>query len=324
MHNPAIVGIIVHELSSTIRTIRNTTAMGTEVISELRRLIAKHGSPEWKPLRMLPNITLTVVGQPSQPSPHVCEPSLTLVAQGTHRISLGDRMLDCQAGQYLVIPVDLPAELHVAKASPDRPYLSFGYALKPDKIATLLLEAEAGPTGDPVPSGIAISNATHDLTDAVVRLLRLLERPSDIPALATSTEREILWRLVNGQQGALIRQVGLASSSMTRIGIAIRRIRSRYAEMIRVEELANSVSMSVTSFHRHFRAITSMTPIQYQKRIRLQVARSRLMSTTENVATVGYAVGYDSPSQFSREYKRLFGLPPGKEGGSLRRLTLDE
>jgi transcriptional regulator GlxA family with amidase domain len=146
----------------------------------------------------------------------------------------------------------------------------------------------------------------------------LLERPSDIPVLAASIERELLWRLLNGGQGALLRQMGMANSRLTQVRVAIHQIRARFAEALRIEELADAAGMSVTSFHRHFRAITTMTPIQYQKRIRLQAARERLISAGEDVATVGYAVGYDSPSQFSREYKRLFGHPPGRDGGRLR------
>jgi len=138
--------------------------------------------------------------------------------------------------------------------------------------------------------------------------------------LGTAIEREILWRLINGEQGAMVRQIGLADSRLAQVGRAIRWIRKHYAEIIRIEELANMAGMSVTSFHRHFRGVTSMTPIQYQKQIRLQVARSQLMSVAADVAEVGFAVGYDSPSQFSREYRRLFGQSPGRDGRNLRGL----
>jgi transcriptional regulator GlxA family with amidase domain len=207
----------------------------------------------------------------------------------------------------------------VVEATADGPFLGLGLELKPETIATLLLEAGTIQSAQADPPGIAVSDLTTDLVEAVVRLLRLLDRPADIPVLASAIEREIHWRLINGQQGAMVQQIGLADSRMAQIGRAIRWIRGHYAETILIEELARIASMSVTSFHRHFRGVTSMTPIQYQKQIRLQAARYRLMSAAQDVAEVGFAVGYDSPSQFSREYRRLFGQPPGKDGQSLRR-----
>ena len=215
--------------------------------------------------------------------------------------------------------MDLPLDAHVIEATAEAPFLGLGFTLKPETIATLLLEAGAAQPTRTDPPGIAVSDLTHDLIDPVVRLLRLLDRPSDIPVLASAIEREILWRLINGQQATMVRQIGLADSRTAQIGRAIRWIRGHYAEAIRIEELATIAGMSVTSFHRHFRGITSMTPIQYQKHIRLQKARSRLISAARDVAEVGFSVGYDSPSQFSREYRRLFGRSPGKDGESLRR-----
>lgn len=293
--------------------------MTADSLLKLKKLIANHGTPEHSPLRALPGITLTVIAKPTQPFLHVCEPALTIVVQGVQRTSLADKSLDCGAGHYLVIPVDLPLAVQVLKAGLERPFLSVSLALDPEKIATLLLEAEGMPD-DMAPAGLSVSEAAPDLMDAMVRLVGLLDQPASLPILAAATEREVLWRLINGPQGAMVRQVGLANSHMTRIAVAIRRIRSDYARVIKVEELAGAVGMSLTSFHRHFRAITSLTPIAYQQQIRLQVARSRLMCAAEDVAALGFAVGYDSPSQFSREYKRLFGYPPGQHGERLRRM----
>lgn len=293
--------------------------MTTETLLKLKELIARHGTPEHAALRALPGVTLMAITQPTQPFLHVCEPALTIVAQGVQRISLGETPLDCGAGQYLVIPVDLPLAVQVLQASPERPFLSVSLSLRAEKISSLLLEAQMGLPHDPAPAGLAVSDTAHALIDAVVRLLGMLEQPADIPVLAAAVEREVLWRLINGPQGAMVRQLGIANSRMTQIGIAIGRLRSSYADPIRVAELARAVGMSVTSFHRHFRAITSLTPIAYQKQIRLQVARSRLMCAAEDVAALGFAVGYDSSSQFSREYKRLFGHPPRQHGERLRR-----
>jgi transcriptional regulator GlxA family with amidase domain len=204
------------------------------------------------------------------------------------------------------------------QASATEPFLGLGLRLKPDAIAALLLETGAPRKPKTEPPGIAVSDLTDDLIDPVVRLLRLLDRPEDIPVLAPAIEREILWRLINGEQGAMMRQLGLADSRMAQIGRAIRWLRDHYAETIRIEELARVAGMSLTSFHRHFLGVTSLSPLQFQKQIRLQEARSRLLLSSQDVAAIGFAVGYESPSQFSREYRRLFGAPPGQDGERLR------
>ena len=169
-----------------------------------------------------------------------------------------------------------------------------------------------------MPAGIAVSDASPALLDAVTRLLALLDAPDDAPALAAGIEREILWRLITGPQGATVRQIGLADSRLAHLARAIRWIRGHYNETLRVEQLAALATMSVSSFHRHFRAVTSMTPIQFQKEIRLHEARTRLLAEPGDVTGVGFAVGYDSPSQFSREYRRMFGVPPSRDARALR------
>jgi transcriptional regulator GlxA family with amidase domain len=163
-----------------------------------------------------------------------------------------------------------------------------------------------------------VSEASPALLDAVCRLLALLDTPGDAAALAAGVEREVLWRLITGPQGATVRQIGLADSRLALLGRAIRWIRSHYDQTLRVEELAELANMSASSFHRHFRAVTSMTPIQFQKQLRLYQARTRLLTDPSDVAGVGFAVGYDSPSQFSREYRRLFGVPPSQDVVALR------
>jgi AraC-like DNA-binding protein len=181
-----------------------------------------------------------------------------------------------------------------------------------------LLETAAGGRGPADVPGIAVGDVTDDLLDPVVRLLRLLDRPADIPILAAATEREILWRLINGEQGPMIRQIGLADSRLSQVARGIRWIREHYADLFRIEDAARVAGMSVTSFHRHFRAVTTMSPLQFQKQIRLQHARTRLIGAPHDVAAIGYDVGYDSPSQFSREYRRLFGAPPGQDAARLQ------
>ncbi|MDT3438117.1 AraC family transcriptional regulator [Pseudofrankia sp. BMG5.37] len=165
---------------------------------------------------------------------------------------------------------------------------------------------------------IATSDADIDLLDAVARMLRLLDHPADASVLAPLTEREILWRLLTGPHGAVIRQAGLTDSSLSHVSRAIRWIRDNYAEPARIPDLARLAGMSPSAFHRHFREVTTMSPLQFQKRIRLQEARSLLLSRAGDVAGVGHLVGYDSPTQFSREYRRLFGAPPGQDAARLR------
>jgi AraC-like DNA-binding protein len=291
---------------------------------ELRVLIARHAG-QTPAHRLLPNIMVAMSNLPTPPFAYMAEPALLaepafgFVAQGAKRVVLGNQVFDYAAGQYLIFSVDLPLSGYVLQASATEPFLGFGLKLKPDAIAALLLETSARRKVEAEPPGIAVSDLTDDLLDPVVRLLRLLDRPEDIPILAPAIEREILWRLVNGEQGAMVRQLGLADSRMTQIGRAIRWIRDHYAETVRIEELADIAGMSLTSFHRHFLGVTSLSPLRFQKQIRLQEARSRLLLSSQDVAAIGFAVGYDSPSQFSREYRRLFGAPPGRDGEHLRR-----
>lgn len=296
----------------------NNMAMSASSLDELRSLIKRHAGPEPTPLRLIPSLILATETAPTLPCRVVVEPVFSLIAQGAKRVEIGKQVFDYRAGQCLVVSVDLPVDAHVVEATPARPYLGCGMTLKPEAIASLLLES-GGPraVADHRP-GIAVTELSSDLVDPVLRLLRLLERPSDVPILAPAIEREILWRLINGPQGALVRQIGLADSRMSQIGRSIRWLRSHFAETVRVEALADIAGMSVTSLHRHFRMVTSLTPIQFQKQLRLQAARARLMATREDVSAVGFAVGYESLSQFSREYRRMFGRPPGQDGAELR------
>jgi AraC-like DNA-binding protein len=286
-----------------------------ELLAELCTLIARHAQSE-AARQALPGITLASLSQPTLPLGHVPDPTFALVARGAKRAILGDHVFDYCAGQYLIVGIELPLVANVVRASVGCPFLGFGLALKPVAVANLLLET--GVDGDRrTPPGIAVSDAGPDLLDPIVRLLRLLDRPSEVPVLGPAIEREILWRLIMSEQGAMVRQLGLADSRLSQISRAVRWIRDHHAEMLRIEDLARVANMSPTSFFRHFRAVTSLTPIQYQKQVRLQEARARLLANPGDVAAIGYAVGYDSPSQFSREYRRLFGAPPKRDTARL-------
>ena len=289
-------------------------------LAELQALIARHAR-EGEPDTALPGVRATISLQPTQPVHHVTRPGFAIVAQGTKETLVGNRLFEYGEGDFIVTSVDLPICARIVGASPDRPYLACGLALEPAAIAALLLETAAGDDAALAPCGYGVRRAPADLVDCAVRLLRLLDQPRDAPVLRPLVEREILWRLLGGEQGGRVRQIGLADSRLAQVSHAIRHIRERYAQALSVDELAALAAMSVSSFHRHFRAVTAMTPIRYQKQIRLQEARARLLAEPDDVAAVGFAVGYESASQFSREYSRMFGAPPGRDVARLRQVA---
>jgi AraC-like DNA-binding protein len=288
-----------------------------DLLDEIRGIIAVHAQPDLR--TPIAGLLLSKVDT-AAPDHSLTEPLLVVMAQGGKRLLLGDQVYEYRSGQCLVVTADLPVTGHFLGASPQAPSLAMGLVLRPAAIAPLLLAAPAGrwsrATAD-LPA-IATGEAGPDLLDAVVRMLRLLACPADAPVLAPLVEQEILWRLLTGPHGGLIRQIGLADSGLSHVSRAIRWIRDNYAEPMRVEDLARLAGMSISAFHRHFRAVTAMSPLQFQKRIRLQEARSLLVSRAGDVAGVGHLVGYDSPSQFNREYRRLFGAPPGQDAVRLR------
>jgi AraC-like DNA-binding protein len=293
-----------------------------EELTRLKESIIRHAG-EGVTRTALPGVSVICSPTITEPLGEVAEPTLGVVVQGVKETALNGRPFSYGAGQFLIVSVELPVIGHIAQASADEPFLTFVLELRPERIAALLLETAPAATARPgaidaTPAGIAVSDASRALLDAIGRLLALLDAPDDAAALAAGVEREVLWRLVTGPQGATVRQIGLADSRLAHLARAIHWIRSHYEATLRVEELAALATMSVSSFHRHFRAVTSMTPIQFQKQIRLHEARARLLAEPGDVAGVGFAVGYDSPSQFSREYRRMFGVPPSRDALVLR------
>jgi AraC-like DNA-binding protein len=293
-----------------------------EKLAELRTLIARHARPDVT--TAIDGVLLSAADKVEEPHPSSSGTVMALIVQGSKRLALGDRTYDYGPGQYLVASIDLPVTGHYTEASPSAPALGFGLVLRPATIASLLLDAQAGSTVAPsratkaAPPALGVADASSELLDAVIRMLRLLDRPEDQPVLAPMIEREILWRLLLGPMGPTMRQIGLSDSSLTQISRAVRWIHDHYAEPFRVEGLARSCAMSTSAFHRNFHAVTALSPIQFQKRVRLQQARLLLLAGLDEVATVGYTVGYDSASQFNREYRRHFGLPPGRDAARLR------
>jgi AraC-like DNA-binding protein len=289
-----------------------------EPLDRLRELIARHAYVGGGIRRTsLDGVRLTASDRPTEPLSAIAEPALAVVAQGVKQTVLNDRVLTYGAGQFLVVSVALPLSGQITAASGAEPFLAVVLTLRPTAIAALLLETAAEERRPDQPTGIAVSDAGAALLDALARLLDLLDHPEDTAALAPAFERELLWRLITSEQGASVREIGLADSRLSHVARAIGWIRNHYAETMRIEQLAAMSAMSRSSFHRHFRAVTTMTPIQYQKQIRLQEARARLLAEPGDVAGVGFAVGYQSPSQFSREYRRTFGVSPARHAEGL-------
>lgn len=290
-------------------------------LQELGALVAQHASQGVTPTR-IPGVSVARMDGTGSLDESSTGTVLAMIANGTKRLSVGDTVHDYGPGQYLVASVDLPVTGQFTDATPERPALGFGLELRPEVIAELMLNPAAADftrpsRGESSPPAVAVGTASARLIDATVRMLRLLETPHDIPVLAPMIEREILWLLMSGERGATVRQLGLADSSLSRVRQVVRWIREHYPEPMRVDDLARLASMSSSAFHRSFHAVTAMSPIQYQKSIRLQEARLRLLTGPTDIAGTAYAVGYESPSQFSREYRRQFGAPPSEDVAGL-------
>ncbi|MDO8208989.1 AraC family transcriptional regulator [Conexibacter sp. CPCC 206217] len=294
-------------------------ARQTQALARICDVISRHAQ-EGRAPTALPRVRLERVSALTPPAGETLGPSVSLVVQGTVRTVLCEKTSYYGAGEFVVASVGLPVTCAVTGANKVQPYLAISISLQPAIVSEMLLAAPAPrqTTVSSVAQALATGIADPDLLDVVERLTRLLDRPADAAGLQPLYERELLWRLITGKHGQTVRQIGLPDSHLSQLSHAISWIRTHYDQPFSVEELAARASMSVTSFHRHFRAITQMTPLQYQKHLRLHEARTRLLAHADDVAGVGYAVGYGSPSQFSREYRRMFGAPPRNDAAHLR------
>lgn len=281
-------------------------------IDELARLITRFAPNSGMEGTKVPRLTLIRANQPSAPIPAVYEASLCIIAQGSKRVSLADQSVVYDAASYLLVSVDLPLVGHVLEASPAAPYLCCKIDLDSAALAELLVNEGRAAPGRDLP-GLATYPSDPDLIDAACRLVRLLDRPESIAVLAPLIEREILYRLLTGPHGATLRQMASVDSHLNQVSRAIAKIRNHFQAQLRIDEIAAASGMSPSSLHAHFKAITRMTPLEYQKQLRLQEARRIMLVDGASAGTAGFAVGYDSPSQFSREYRRLFGAPPRQD-----------
>lgn len=247
----------------------------------------------------------------------VYEPMLNLILQGSKSMTVGDQTLHYDPATYFVMSVGLPAAGSVRPGPSGEPYLAVALMLDPAVLAGLLARLPETANHDNQPAGFSVAAVTPELMDAWVRMLRLMERPAEIAALAPVYEREILFRVLQGPHGAMLRAIATQGTAMARVNLAIESLRRDYAQPLRVAALAQKASMSTSAFHRHFKAVTSLSPLQYQKQIRLLQARTLLISQGRSVSAAAYEVGYESPTQFSREYARAFGQPPARDAARL-------
>lgn len=291
--------------------------MTQTLLPELRTRIRDQCATEGRHAPPLPRVTLLRSDTPTQPTRVLYDPVVCFIAQGAKQVTLENQTFNYDAGHYLVCSVALPVIGAISEASPAAPYLAISIALNPDLLSSVLLDMH-GPTGPADRAGMAVSPIDAQLLDPITRLLRLLDRPRDIPMLAPLIERELLYLLLSGPQGPLLRQITLRDSRLAQVDRAIAWIRANYDQPLRIDHLAEVAGMSPSSLHRHFRAVTALSPLRYHKRVRLIEARRRLMTESKGAATTGFSVGYDSPSQFTRDYARLFGAPPARDLARLR------
>ncbi|MBD1379894.1 AraC family transcriptional regulator [Metabacillus arenae] len=286
---------------------------------ELAKLIEHYSGQNGVHTTAVPSLFFMRQSNVNRPKYGVYKPSLCIVVQGEKEILLAQEGFRYGPADYLVASVDLPVTGQVIKASSDVPYLALKLEFTPSQILEVLRDSDirVGPKEN-TKRAMYVSRIELSLLDAVIRLARLLENPKDIQVLAPLFTKEILYRVLQGQHGGTLEQIAIEGSSTYRIRDVIEHIINNYDKSFRIEELAEIANMSVSSLHRYFKEVTAMSPIQFQKQLRLQEARRLLLSESTDATDVAFQVGYESPSQFSREYSRMFGLPPREDIKRLR------
>ncbi|WP_255548672.1 AraC family transcriptional regulator [Luteibacter sp. dw_328] len=286
-----------------------------DALQELRALAA--GARNRLTETGIPRVAMVQGVIPQHQLAAVYEPMINLILQGGKSMTVGDRTLHYDPATYFVMSVELPAVGAVRPSEQGDPYLAVSLTLDPTVLATLLTDLPPPSPDSRGVSAFEVAAVTPALMDAWVRMLRLVRHPEDIPALAPAYEREILYRVLQGPLGWMLSDIAAPDSALARIGKAIQWIRQEFALPLRVESLAERAAMSSSAFHRHFKAATALSPLQYQKRLRLLQSRKLLLGGAGNVTSVAMEVGYESPTQFSREYARAFGLPPTQDAARI-------
>ncbi|WP_413043503.1 AraC family transcriptional regulator N-terminal domain-containing protein [Pseudomonas sp. YJ42] len=284
-------------------------------LNELRALAAKAENRRTE--TGIPRVAMVQGTIPEHMLAAVYDPMINLILQGSKTMTVGDSMLRYDPATYFVMSIELPAVGSVHPAASGEPYLAVSLTLDPTVISTLLADLPKPAARYESDAAFSVAAVTPELMDAWVRMLRLIGNPDAIAALAPAYEREILFRVLQGPHGWMLREIAAPDTAMARVNLAIQWIRQEFAEPIRVEFLAQRAAMSVSAFHRHFKAVTTLSPLQYQKRVRLLQARMLMLTSGKNVTAAAFDVGYESPTQFSRDYSRVFGLSPARDTGRI-------
>jgi AraC-like DNA-binding protein len=270
----------------------------------------------------IPALSLFRSNEPSEPIRILYEPSICLITQGAKRVLLEEDTYVYDAHHFLITSVHLPTIVQIIEASPEKPYLGLRLKLDLREISQLMMDSHLpSPRAQQPGRGMAIGEITLPLLTAFQRLIDLLAEPKDIPILAPLIQREIIYRLLVGDQGMRLRQIASMGSQGHQIAQAIQWLQCNFTQPLRIDDLARQVNMSISTLHHHFRALTAKSPLQYQKWLRLNEARRLMLTENQDASTAAFEVGYESPSQFSREYNRLFGAPPLRDISHLRQMS---
>ncbi len=296
------------------REAQREQANRAELVERIMRAIHEDGKVE--PLK---GLRLNRAAAPTALAHGVSDPAFCVIAQGSKEVFLGDDRYQYDPMHYLLATAELPVVSHVIEASPERPYISLVVKLDPTLVSAVMVEAgHLAPRSHTNVRAINVSPLDAGLLDAVVRLIRLLDSPAEAPFLAPLITREIVYRLLRGEQGDRLCYIAVQGGNTHRIARAIEWLRKDLDQSLRIDDIAQELGMSVSSFHHHFKAVTAMSPLQYQKQIRLQEARRLMLGEDLDAASAGFRVGYNDAAHFNREYKKLFGLPPLRDVERLR------
>lgn len=296
------------------REAQRAQANREELVGRIARAMPEDGVIE-----PLPGLHLARLSTPSERIHSVLEPSFCVIAQGSKEVFVGDIRYQYDPFNYFLATIELPRVSQVLEACKERPYLSFRLELVPTLVGSVMVEAgPVIPASNTDVSAMDVSPLSADLLDAVVRLVRLLDSPDEARMLMPLITREIIYRLLTSNQGNRLRHLATLAGHAPHIARAVERLRQDFDQAVRVEELAQELGMSVSSFHHHFKSVTAMSPLQFQKRLRLQEARRLMLGEDLDATSAAYRVGYNDVSHFSREYKSLFGNPPIRDLQRLR------
>ena len=298
---------------------RRMQADREELAERIAHAVARDGK-----VVVQPGLVFTRLSAPTGPEYAVLEPWFCMIAQGAKDVLLGGERFHYDEAHYLISTLGVPAVGRVVEASPQRPYLGLRLSLDPSVVTSVMVESGVGvhARGEGVGvTGVGVSPLDPDLLDATVRLVRLIDRPSEYRVLAPLITREIVYRLLNGEQAGRLRHLATFGGQVHRMVRAIEKFRQDFNKPLRIDDVAGELGMSVSGFHAHFKAVTAMSPLQFQKHLRLQEARRLMLNENLDAGEAGFRVGYEDQSHFSREYKRHFGEPPMRDVERLKELA---